>query len=344
MQVLKLEERDRQDWDAYVNASPQATVYHLAAWKDVMEDALGLRTNYLFARNGSHVAGVLPLLYVRSRLSGPYFTSMPSGVCAENDDAAHALIQCAMQLVGDSAAKYLVLRDSFRRWDVPGLVTDESHCTLITNLNEGPQAMWTKLDRRVRQHVRKAESGELEVLMGPQYLDELYPAYSEAMRDLGTPTLGLGFFRQLLSRFPVNFTTVMVRAQDQVLGGAFVAKFRDTLYNTWGGMRRASFPLRSSHLWYWETLKYGQESGYRHIDLGRSEWDSGTFEFKKHWLSEPRPLYHQFYLNGPAKAPAIGSRRCQDLTYRFFVKGWQLMPLPMTERVGPFLRQRMPFG
>ncbi|RPJ29693.1 MAG: GNAT family N-acetyltransferase, partial [Planctomycetaceae bacterium] len=185
-------------------------------------------------RNSSGVIGVLPLLHVKSRLSGPYVTSLPNAVCAENDQAARALIGQAIELVRDSRARYLILRDSFQRWDVPGLVTDQSHCTLVASLRDDPDLMWKRLDRRVRQHVRKALDSDLEVLIGPQHMEEIYPAYSEAMRDLGTPTLGRGFFRRLFSHFPGHFTALMVRAQGEVVGGAFVAKFGTTLYNTWG--------------------------------------------------------------------------------------------------------------
>ena len=344
MQILELGEGDRQAWDEYVYASPHATFFHLAGWKDVVEHTLGLSSHYLMACNSSRVLGVLPLLHVKNRVSGPYFTSLPNAICAENDQAAFALIKQAIELVRDSKSRYLLLRDSVQRWEMPELVTDQSHCTLVASLGDNPDAMWQKLDRRVRQHVRKAEHSDLEVLVGPQHLEEVYPAYSKAMRDLGTPTLGLEFFQRMFSQFREHFTAVMVRSQGEVLGGAFVAQFRDTLYNTWGGMLRESFPLRSCHIWYWETLKYGHEKGFQWIDLGRSEWDSGTFQFKRHWLAEPKPLYHQFYLNGPSRPPALGSRRGQHLRYRVFVRAWKHLPVPMTERIGPFLRQGMPFG
>ena len=116
------------------------------------------------------------------------------------------------------------------------------------------------------------------------------------------------------------------------------------MYNTWGGMLRESFNLRSSHIWYWETLKYGCENGFQRIDLGRSEWESGTYNFKKHWLSEPQPLYHQFYLNRISQPPSVGSTREDDIQYQAFVKVWSHLPLSATEFLGPHLRKRMPFG
>ncbi|NLF13591.1 MAG: GNAT family N-acetyltransferase [Anaerolineaceae bacterium] len=344
MQVSELRHHERATWDEYVYGAAGSTIYHLAGWKDVFEDTFGLQTHYLWACENGQVLGVLPLLEVKSKLSGHYFTSLPSAICAEDGQAACTLALKAKELVRDSKANYLILRDSYHQWDLPGLVTQQPHCTLIADVTDDTDLMWQRLDRRVRQHTQKAIRAELEVMIGPQYLEEVYPAYSEAMRDLGTPTLGIGFFRNLFRQFPTSFTALMVRQHDKVLGGAFIAQFRDTLYNTWGGMLRDSFPLRSCHIWYWETLKYGHENGYRQIDLGRSEWDSGTYSFKKHWLSEPRPLYHQCYLNRTCRSPHVGSTRAEDLGYRAFTQLWIRLPLPMTERVGPFLRARMPFG
>jgi len=344
VEVLELQDKDKGEWDKYVYDSPQATIFHLAGWKDVMEDTFGLRAHYLLAREGGQILGVLPLLYVRSRLSGHFLTSMPTAICAGNDETALALVERAKELVRVSGAKYLILRDSFRRWDVPDLVTQEDHCTLVARLCDDPDQIWQRLDRRVRQHVRRANQAKLEVMIGSEYSEALYPAYSRAMRDMGTPTLGLAFFRNVMSQFPAHFTTVMVGCDGEVLGGAYAALFKDTIYNTWGGMLRQSYRLRSSHIWYWETLRYGCENGFQWVDLGRSRFGSGTYAFKKHWLAEPRPLYEQCYLCGVSQPPPVGSVRADDLWYRVFMDAWRRLPLAMAEFLGPCMRKRMPFG
>ena len=48
-------------WDAYVNAHPDATFFHRAGWKRVIEEAFGHRTHFLLAERGGEVVGVLPL-------------------------------------------------------------------------------------------------------------------------------------------------------------------------------------------------------------------------------------------------------------------------------------------
>jgi FemAB-related protein (PEP-CTERM system-associated) len=344
MEVLELGDHDRNAWDEFVYDTPQATMYHLAGWKDVMGHAFGLCTHYLHAREGNQILGVLPLLHVKSRLAGHYFTSMPSAICVRCDESAQALVERAKELVRANSARYLILRDSFRKWDFPELLTNEDHCTLVVKLFDDPERIWRGINRRVRQSTQKAITAGVEVVNDPGQLESLYPVYSRAMRDRGTPTLGIDFFRNMLRQFPDHFTVMTVRHERQVLGGGFVGLFGGTVYQTWGGMLRQSYELRPNYLLYWETLKYACENGFQWADLGRSAWESGTFRFKKHWLSEPRPLYQQFYLNGVTQPPPVGSSRASGVQYRVFVRLWRSLPLSIAELLGPQLRSWLPFG
>ncbi len=344
MEVLELQDQGKEEWDKYVYDSAQATIFHLAGWKDVMEDTFGLRSHYLFASEGNRILGVLPLLHVKSRLSGHFFTSMPGAVCAQDEETARALVEQAKELVRASGAKYLILRDGHHKWCIPELVTNEDHCTLLVRLPKDLEEIWRGIKKRARQLTKKAIKDGVEVLTGPDSLDDFYPVYSQAMRDAGTPTLGLRFFRRVAAQFPAHFTLTTVRCGCQILGGGFMAPFKDTVYCTWGGMLRQFYNLRPNHLLYWETLKYGCENGFQWVDLGRSRWDSGTFVFKMNWGAEPRPLYQQYYLNGISQPPTVGSSMEADAQYRLFVKVWRRLPLSVTEALGPQLRKNMPFG
>ncbi|MCA1651270.1 MAG: GNAT family N-acetyltransferase [Acidobacteria bacterium] len=50
------------DWDWFVNAHPEATGYHLSAWRDVFQTAFGHQTEYLSASRSGRITGVLPLV------------------------------------------------------------------------------------------------------------------------------------------------------------------------------------------------------------------------------------------------------------------------------------------
>ena len=83
------------DWDAYVSARAEATVFHLAGWKGVIERATGQAGHYLMAWEGARVVGIYPLFVVSSRLFGAQGVSLPfvsyGGIVADDAAAEQAL-------------------------------------------------------------------------------------------------------------------------------------------------------------------------------------------------------------------------------------------------------------
>ena len=49
IEVKTVESADKQMWDDYVHAHPQATLYHLYGWKNIIEETYGHKTYYLMA-------------------------------------------------------------------------------------------------------------------------------------------------------------------------------------------------------------------------------------------------------------------------------------------------------
>src|SRR5262245_3354312 len=92
----------REEWDAFVEASPRGTFFHLLGWRDLLEAAFGFRTHYLAARRDGRLVGVLPLGEVPLGLRGRGLLSLPfaveAGVCAADDAAQHALDAAALAL------------------------------------------------------------------------------------------------------------------------------------------------------------------------------------------------------------------------------------------------------
>ncbi len=68
--VARLEAGAAHEWDAYVRGAPGATFFHLAGWREIVEDVCGHRAHYLAARRGGRIVGVLPLAQQRSLLFG----------------------------------------------------------------------------------------------------------------------------------------------------------------------------------------------------------------------------------------------------------------------------------
>src|SRR5580692_445205 len=66
-------------WDNYVASCPEATFFHRAGWKRVIERSFGQSTHFLVAKSGGQIRGLLPLAHYKSRLFGNALIS--NGCC-----------------------------------------------------------------------------------------------------------------------------------------------------------------------------------------------------------------------------------------------------------------------
>src|SRR3954451_4643168 len=92
-------------WDPYVEAHPDALVYHLSAWSGVLAAAYRWTPAHLAWEHEGALAGVMPLMYKRARVSGTRLNSLPAirlgGPVADSPEIGAALIQTACRLADE---------------------------------------------------------------------------------------------------------------------------------------------------------------------------------------------------------------------------------------------------
>jgi len=86
----------RDEWTAYVEAHPEASAYHQWDWRHVFEAAFHHRSEYLAARRGSAIVGVLPLVAFDHAVFGRFMVSLPfvnyGGILADDQPIRNALL------------------------------------------------------------------------------------------------------------------------------------------------------------------------------------------------------------------------------------------------------------
>src|SRR5262249_43085339 len=103
VQVRELDSAGVRRWDDFVAASPDATFFHRAGGKRVIEESLGHRTFFLLCEDSEGVIqGVLPLVLVKSLLFGRSLSSTAfcvyGGPVTVNDAAEAALTARAIEI------------------------------------------------------------------------------------------------------------------------------------------------------------------------------------------------------------------------------------------------------
>ena len=331
------------EWDAYVHAHAAAVCYHLHGWRGVFEGAFGHTTHYLAARRDGALAGVLPLVEMRSRLFGRLLVSLPfvnyGGVLADDVDVERFLFERASDLAASRGLDHVELRHFTPHFtDAP---SRQHKVTMLLPLAPDPEAMWTVLDRKVRNQVRKAEkSGLTSIVGGAELLDAFYPVFATNMRDLGTPVYSRRLFDEVFAAFPERTRLFAVRtAEGRCVAAGVGLHFRDTVEMPWASSLREFRAASPNNLLYWEALKYAIGVGATTFDFGRSTPHEGTYNFKAQWGAQPVPLCWEYRLLAGSSLPDASPKNAK---FSLAIRIWQKLPLPLANVLGPAIVRSVP--
>lgn len=347
MQIVAMQERDKDRWDEYVRHSPYALPQHLSGWQAVMQRTYGYQTHYLIAFDGREIQGVLPLFVVRSWLLGRRLTTLPGGLCAENELAAHVLIEWAKKLAHAERVSRLTLHDVRQPWN-SDLLTVNHHVSSMLALPDTVEAAWKGLKKKLRREVSIGLKHEVtaKITREPEQLEQFYQVFSIFTQKMGTPIYSRAFLRNVIESFADQYHICVLYYEGQVIGAFFNLEFGDAIYGLWGASLPEFYHLHTNYVAYWKMLEFGIENGFQRYDLGRSQLDSGPHKFKRKWRGQEQAIYQQHYWV-KQQAATFDNPKAQlqnDKKFRLFSNVWRKLPLPVTQAVGPQVRKHIPFG
>lgn len=333
--VRRLEAGDRARWDAYVHAHPDATFFHRAGWKRVIEDAFGHRTHFLLAERGGDIVGVLPLAEIKSRLFGHSLGSLPfcayGGILADHDAGYRALDDAAQALARQlnvGALEYRNLASQHAHWP-----TKDLYVTFRKAIEAEIEANMNAIPRKQRAMVRK---GIKAGLVGEIDADttRFFDAYSTSVHRLGTPVFSRRYFQLLKDEFGDDCEVLSIVQDGRLIASVLSFYFRDEVLPYYGGGTDAARAVAGNDFMYWDLMRRACERGLKVFDFGRSKRGTGSFDFKKNWGFEPAPLYYEYFLVADDAVPEINPLNPK---YRLFIQAWKRMPRAVANVIGPHI-------
>lgn len=327
----------------------QAGIYHSSAWKEAY-DAYGLHTHWLVASMGGKPTGILPLVRQSNRLFGRRIVSLPwvdeAGAIGE-PEAVHSLLDHATHLADEYGSAFDItvkqpISNSSLTEAADWVVHSGSKILMRRQLDMSSEDLWKELSPKVRNQVRKAEKNGLETESGGvELVSDFFNVYSRNMRDLGSPSHSLKFFRVLLEALAENARIYCTRLNGEVIGAGIVLDNRPSLDIPWASSLREHNRLCVNHCLYWQILSDACEAGYEWFHFGRSTIGSGQYKFKKQWGAEEAPLAWLTYSQNPRR---IDEENPSELTekFDFAQKIWAKLPLWLTRQIGPQIIRHVP--
>lgn len=335
LEVKQLDRADAPRWDAFVDGCREATFFHRAGWKEVLERALSHPAYFLYAEAGNRIQGVLPLGHVRSRLFGNALISTPfcvyGGIAAENEAVAGMLERAALELARTLGVDHLELRQRGSRKGGPP--QKDLYVTFRKEISKDPDVNMKAIPRKQRAMVRKGIQAGLtsEVDEAP---NRFYALYSESVRNLGTPVLPLKWFETIQEVFGSACEILTVTKNGRPLSSVMSYYFREEVLPYYGGGNDEARHHKANDFMYWELMRRAGMRGIKIFDYGRSKIGTGSYHFKRNWGFDPVPLHYEYHLVNARRIPDVNPLNPK---YRLFVGAWQRMPLGLTRVVGPWI-------
>lgn len=338
-QVSILTQAQYPAWDDFVVRCPQATFFHRAGWQQIMEQAFGHKTWFLYAEENGQIQGVLPLVEINSLLFGHSLSALPfcayGGIAAVSDSAHSKLDQAAQSLASHLNVDYLEYR--LREPQHPGWPTKDMYVTFRKVMDPDVEQNLLAIPRKQRAMVRKGIKHGLQACVEPS-TERFFTAYSFSLHRLGTPVFSRKYFRLLKQTFGEDCEVMVITHADKVVSAVMSFYFRDEVLPYYGGGTDAARDLAANDFMYWELMRSACGRGYRIFDFGRSKQGTGSYSFKKNWGFEPEQLYYEYQLHRKQTMPEINPLNPR---YRLFIQAWQKMPLALANLIGPHINRNL---
>ena len=335
IQVKELQPADFSRWDAFVSGCPEATFFHRAGWKTVIERAIGHRTMFLYAEGGGRIEGVLPLAEVKSVLFGHALVSLPfcvyGGIAAASERARCQLDEAAVALAEKWRVGHLEYRSVAPHH--PDWVHGDLYVTFRKPIEPEVERNLNEIPRKQRAMVRKGMKAGLQSEID-EGVERFFAAYAHSVHRLGTPVLSKRYFRTLTEVFGPDCDILTVTQGGDLVASVMSFYFRDEVLPYYGGGTDKAREVAGNDFMYWELMRRACERGIRVFDYGRSKRGTGSFDFKKNWGFEPQPLHYEYRLIRGKRVP---EHNPLNPKYRLFIKMWQRLPLPLANLIGPHI-------
>ncbi len=328
-------------WTAFVEGHPDALVFHHPLWMKVLESAYGYRQVSLACFDGGEISAVLPLLEIRSRLTGTRAVSLPFSDCctllARDPSARAAIVVRVGELRGLRRWKYVEFRG-----EVPeGGVAAEFALHRVP-LMPDPQQLFKTFEKKRTQYTlrkfektgvvveRSTDAGAMASFVALNYMTR---------RKHGIPPQPDRFFElfhALLIARGMGHVSV-ARFEGNAIAASVFLHYNGTIFHKFNASDESFLHLSANPGILWDTMQWGCARGFRTVDLGRSDLDGeGLIKYKRGWGSEESVLRYYRLPVGAAR-PGGGAASGRGMLKPIMKR----LPLPLLKAIGKVLYEHV---
>lgn len=282
---------DVKQWDEVLAHFPQHTIFHRAAWIEILTAIHDVKPQLVTATRSGRLAAAWPLLSMRkgplkilgsplpgwsTAYMGPLFAEgeEPLSVLGALLDSRHlraSYIACKA-LDGDQTI-------DFGAFGFTGVMDFD---TYMVDLTQDEETLWSNMKSECRSRVRKARKAELEIVEETtvDFADDYWKMCEETFANSGIePTHNRRFVFELWDRLHEGQLLVMSARLAGKRVATLVLPFDQHTMYYWGGASYLEYRSIPSHnLLHWEAMTRAKSMGLRWYDFISTCGGPGRFK------------------------------------------------------------------
>jgi len=272
-----------KDWQNFVDGSDLSNIFQTKLWAEAMQKA-GMGTLLTLARdNQNHIKGGILGICRHSSFYGlrtiPNMQVWGGPILYDVNDKG--LAKMLLKTFEEDAKKLGVISSYIRSFlpmddifvDKLKYTMDPSdlHCTVIIDLTESTEEIWTQMQERGRRSVRKALKQGVVVEEGTTVKDYLtyYEISKKTAKRLKTTPVPLKIMMTLRETFSRenNFKLFLAKHGGHSIAGVIIARWGDKMWGWHGSSLVESWSLNANSLIHWSIIKWGVRNHLKIYDL-----------------------------------------------------------------------------
>ncbi len=294
-----------ESWNESIIQFKGYTFFHSSEWTKLISETYGYNPVYHITKRGNKIIGVLPLMEVKSFITGKRGVSLPfsdfSNPLVTSSIQFNQLLESAKEYGRKSNWKYIEINgaQNFLSAGTNSYLEYEH----IIDLDGNEDNLFSGFESTTKRNIRKAIKENVRVYQDQslEAVNQFYQLNSITRQRHGLPPQPYSFFKNLFNIIlKNNFGTIFLAKKDNkiIAGAVYLHIGKKALYK-FGASDMSYQKLRANNLVMWEAIKLYNSNGYSEFSFGKTEPNNeGLRRFKNGWsVRELESHTYRFGLN-----------------------------------------------
>jgi len=326
-------------WDNLLLSTPGHSFFHSSAWARVLSETYGYTPFYFTMLKDHKLRALVPLMEIRSILTGKRGVSLPFTDCCEPIIDQNSNSQILLDHIIDYGQKrrwkYIQFRGDGNLF--PDARPSETYLGHALDLTRGEEEIFARLRDSTRRNIKQSESRGVETTISNQAesIRDFQRLNSLTRKKHGLPPQPCSYFQKVYDHIiskGLGFVALAFH-HGRSIAGSICFHFGDTGIFKYGASDMKFQDLRPNNRVVWDPIRWFCKNGFKSLSFGRTEpMNEGLKQFKSGWGADEHILSY-FKYNLRKMEFASSQPKINDLSAKIF----HMLPMPVLKLAGSIL-------